>query len=34
MKSKSWDSLGRTVAGSVELVYNIPEGALLFLKNH
>ena len=33
-ESKSWDSLGRTVAKSDELVYHIPEGALLFLKNH
>ena len=29
-----WESLGRTVAQSDELVYDIPEGALLFLKNH
>lgn len=29
-----WKSLGRQFADSDELVYNAPEGALLFLRNH
>lgn len=29
-----WISLGKQMADSDELVYNVPQGALLFLKNH
>lgn len=33
-KNNEWNSLGKKVADSDELIYNIPEGSLLFLKNH
>lgn len=29
-----WNSLGKKIANSDELVYNVPKGALLYLKNH
>ena len=29
-----WISAGTTVANSDSLVYNVPKGALLYLKNH
>ena len=31
---KSWSTLGKSVAETDELIYNIPDGTLLFLKNH
>jgi hypothetical protein len=31
---KSWHSLGRKTANADSLVYNVPVGSLLYLKNH
>lgn len=33
-RSCQWNTLGKKIANSDELVYTVPQGALLFLKNH